>query len=49
MKNSNLKKITRDQQKQINGGAIKRCSETVPCTVGWCCDGACKPYICIEA
>ncbi|WP_449384747.1 bacteriocin-like protein [Chryseobacterium luteum] len=44
----NLKKLNREQQRQINGGAITRCSITRPCSIGWCCDGACKEYACIE-
>ncbi|CAM3125127.1 bacteriocin-like protein [Chryseobacterium flavum] len=43
----NLKKISREAAKQINGGAIRRCNEQIPCTVGWCCDGVCSPYICM--
>ncbi|CAH0232882.1 hypothetical protein MP478_05040 [Chryseobacterium sp. WG14] len=42
----NLKKLSREAAKQINGGAIRRCSNTVPCTVGWCCDGVCTPIMC---
>ncbi|WP_414846952.1 bacteriocin-like protein [Chryseobacterium sp. IT-36CA2] len=44
----NLKKLSREKAKQINGGSIERCSETRPCSVGWCCFGACSPFICIE-
>ncbi|MFN1217703.1 bacteriocin-like protein [Chryseobacterium kwangjuense] len=44
----NLKKLNREQQKQINGGAIARCGITRPCTVGWCCNGVCSPHACIE-
>ncbi|WP_265131396.1 bacteriocin-like protein [Chryseobacterium oranimense] len=43
-----LKKLNREQQRQINGGAIDKCSVTRPCTIGWCCDGICKEYACIE-
>ncbi|MGE8555635.1 bacteriocin-like protein [Chryseobacterium jejuense] len=42
----NLKKLNREAAKQINGGAIARCSNTRPCTIGWCCDGVCSPYMC---
>ncbi|MDM1553114.1 hypothetical protein PYS58_22235 [Chryseobacterium indologenes] len=42
----NLKKISREAAKHINGGAIGRCSITRPCSVGWCCNGVCSPYRC---
>jgi hypothetical protein len=44
----NLKKLNREQQKQINGGAITKCSETHPCFIGFCCRGVCMEYACIE-
>lgn len=44
----NLKKLTREKAKLVNGGAIERCSDTNPCIVGWCCYGTCSPFICIE-
>ncbi|WP_410493993.1 bacteriocin-like protein [Chryseobacterium sp. G0162] len=44
----NLKKISREAAKQINGGLIGKCSRTNPCTVGWCCNGVCSPRACIE-
>ncbi|WP_449390379.1 bacteriocin-like protein [Chryseobacterium vrystaatense] len=44
----NLKKLNREQQRKINGGDFRRCSATRPCTIGWCCDGTCSPYACIE-
>ncbi|WP_420911841.1 bacteriocin-like protein [Chryseobacterium angstadtii] len=44
----NLKKLNREQQSQINGGAINRCSITRPCSVGWCCSGICSPHACID-
>ncbi|MBL3546397.1 MULTISPECIES: bacteriocin-like protein [Chryseobacterium] len=44
----NLKKLSRETAKQINGGATERCSEHNPCSVGWCCNGICSPHICIE-
>ncbi|MDR6514240.1 hypothetical protein [Chryseobacterium camelliae] len=46
----NLKKLTREAQKAVNGGAIQRCSDIYhnPCTTGWCCNGVCRPYACIE-
>ncbi|WP_250253365.1 hypothetical protein [Chryseobacterium sp. Marseille-Q3244] len=44
----NLKKISRETAKQINGGKMERCSDTNPCVAGWCCNGICSPFICIE-
>ncbi|WP_167031003.1 bacteriocin-like protein [Chryseobacterium sp. Tr-659] len=44
----NLKKLSREKAKQINGGAIEGCSESNPCTAGWCCFGICSPFICLE-
>lgn len=44
----NLKKLNREQQKQINGGAIIKCSASQPCFIGYCCWGACMEYACIE-
>ncbi|UOU98199.1 bacteriocin-like protein [Chryseobacterium daecheongense] len=44
----NLKKLSRSEQKHINGGAIRRCSRTSPCTIGWCCNGICSPQACID-
>jgi hypothetical protein len=45
----NLKKLNREQQRQINGGAINRCNNTTrPCTIGWCCNGVCSPMACID-
>ncbi|MEJ5051967.1 hypothetical protein WH221_19240 [Chryseobacterium culicis] len=44
----NLKKLSRQAAKQINGGSIERCSESNPCPVGYCCNGICSPFICLE-
>lgn len=44
----NIKKLNRKQQKQISGGAINKCSETRPCFIGYCCQGACMEHICME-
>ncbi|WP_165828298.1 hypothetical protein [Chryseobacterium phosphatilyticum] len=44
----NLKKLSREATSQIKGGGFQRCSETDPCPVGWCCNGMCKEFICIE-
>ncbi|MCL8537262.1 MULTISPECIES: bacteriocin-like protein [Chryseobacterium] len=44
----NLKKLSREKAKQINGGLIERCSETRPCFIGICCRGVCMEYACIE-
>ncbi|WP_409013986.1 MULTISPECIES: bacteriocin-like protein [unclassified Chryseobacterium] len=47
----NLKKITRETLKIINGGdRNNRCRDihNNPCTTGWCCNGTCYPYACIE-
>lgn len=44
----NLKKLSREKSKLINGGMIERCSETRPCFIGFCCRGACMEYACIE-
>lgn len=40
MKKSNLKKLRRNEQKQINGGGpIRKCSVQAQCWPGECCDG----------
>ncbi|WP_223607228.1 hypothetical protein [Chryseobacterium sp. OSA05B] len=44
----NLKRLNREQQKQINGGAFQKCNATRPCTIGWCCEGVCRLSACIE-
>lgn len=44
----NLKKLSREATKQIKGGGFTKCSATDPCNVGYCCEGICKEYICIE-
>ncbi|WP_172625733.1 bacteriocin-like protein [Chryseobacterium panacisoli] len=44
----NLKKLSREKVKQINGGSIERCSDSNPCTVGYCYYGICSPFICLE-
>ncbi|SHF44953.1 MULTISPECIES: hypothetical protein [unclassified Chryseobacterium] len=44
----NLKKLNRKQQSQINGGAFQKCSVTRPCFIGFCCQGVCMEYDCIE-
>ena len=45
----NLKKLSREATKQINGGSGPfRCSETRPCYIGFCCRGACMEFACIE-
>ncbi|MCS4302356.1 hypothetical protein [Chryseobacterium sp. BIGb0232] len=43
-----LKKISRAKASQINGGSTERCSEFNPCAAGWCCNGICSPFICME-
>ncbi|WP_167367420.1 hypothetical protein [Chryseobacterium carnipullorum] len=43
-----LKKLNRDQRRQINGGGINKCSETRPCFIGFCCRGLCMEYDCID-
>ncbi|WP_165571879.1 hypothetical protein [Chryseobacterium sp. JM1] len=45
---NHLKKLNREQQSQINGGAVNRCNATRPCTIGWCCAGVCRPFAYIE-
>ncbi|WP_165828294.1 bacteriocin-like protein [Chryseobacterium phosphatilyticum] len=44
----NFKKLNRNQQKQIQGGAFRKCSIQNPCSVGWCCNGVCSPMRCID-
>ncbi|MBL1222947.1 hypothetical protein JET18_18985 [Chryseobacterium sp. L7] len=44
----NLKKLNREQQRKINGGAFEKCSATRPCFIGFCCWGVCMEYDCIE-
>ncbi|MGG5210224.1 bacteriocin-like protein [Chryseobacterium sp. MIQD13] len=45
----NLKKLNREQQRQINGGVYYgQCGPTRPCSVGWCCNGTCSPFKCLE-
>ncbi|MDN3694221.1 hypothetical protein QWZ06_19025 [Chryseobacterium tructae] len=47
MKNSNLKKLSRQAAKEINGGiGLFRCSEKRPCSVGYCCNGECIDHDC---
>jgi hypothetical protein len=48
MKNSNLKKLTRNEQKSVNGGTIKRCTNNSQCFGGWCCDMICVINACME-
>ncbi|RKS97561.1 bacteriocin-like protein [Chryseobacterium defluvii] len=48
MKKSNLKKLSREAQKQINGGAFKQCTSHEQCVIGWCCNYMCVEYACIE-
>ncbi|MCS4302355.1 MULTISPECIES: bacteriocin-like protein [Chryseobacterium] len=43
----NLKKISREAAKQINGGFAPKCGENIPCSIGWCCQGVCKPQRCM--
>lgn len=44
----NLKKLTREAAKQINGGiGLFRCSITRPCSVGYCCNGECIDHDCM--
>lgn len=47
MKNSNLKKLNRAQQKEIQGGGpFKRCTEHYQCPGGSCCENTCVLYNC---
>ncbi|MGE8432119.1 MULTISPECIES: bacteriocin-like protein [Chryseobacterium] len=47
MKNPNLKKISRQEQKEIKGsGVIKRCFEHFECPGGSCCHNVCVLYPC---
>ncbi|WP_165826515.1 bacteriocin-like protein [Chryseobacterium oncorhynchi] len=47
MKNPNLKKISRQEQKEIKGsGIIKRCFEHFECPGGSCCHNVCVLYPC---
>ncbi|MFZ4927562.1 hypothetical protein [Chryseobacterium sp. Mn2064] len=40
MKNSNLKRLNRQEQKAIKGsGPIKKCSSSAQCDPGECCEG----------
>ncbi|MGN7865927.1 bacteriocin-like protein [Chryseobacterium sp. 22458] len=51
MKNSNLKKLSRNSQKEISGGAgggIKKCNYSFECPGGSCCRNACVYYPCPE-
>ncbi|WP_410494469.1 bacteriocin-like protein [Chryseobacterium sp. CH1] len=44
----NLKKLSRQAAKEINGGMkLFRCSETRPCSVGYCCNGECIDHDCM--
>ena len=44
----NLKKLSREAAKQINGGiGLFRCSITRPCSVGYCCNGECIDHDCM--
>ncbi|MBP2615831.1 bacteriocin-like protein [Chryseobacterium jejuense] len=42
----NLKKISRQAQKEIIGGIIKRCIEHFECPGGSCCRNTCVLYPC---
>ncbi|MDH6252973.1 hypothetical protein M2347_002700 [Chryseobacterium sp. H1D6B] len=44
----NLKKLNRAQQKEIQGGALARCTTNSQCFGAWCCDGRCVPQACIQ-
>ncbi|MGU3373782.1 bacteriocin-like protein [Chryseobacterium sp. M5A1_1a] len=45
----NLKKLNRDETKQINGGGpIKGCTRDSQCTYGACCKGVCMEFACFE-
>ncbi|WP_157676870.1 bacteriocin-like protein [Chryseobacterium sp. T16E-39] len=44
----NLKRLNRQEQKEINGGALKRCTSHGQCFGAWCCNGICVPQACIE-
>lgn len=47
MKNPNLKKISRQEQKEIKGsGVVKRCFEHFECPGGSCCHNVCVLYPC---
>lgn len=50
MKNSNLKKLSRDNQKEILGGirGIQKCEYSFECPGGSCCHRACVYYACPE-
>ncbi|UKB78399.1 MULTISPECIES: hypothetical protein [Chryseobacterium] len=37
MRNSNLKKLNRQEQKGINGGGIKKCGSNADCGPYLCC------------
>lgn len=49
MKTSNLKKLSRSEQRSINGGALKKCVNNNQCFGGYCCDRFCVPDACMEA
>ncbi|MGG5210226.1 bacteriocin-like protein [Chryseobacterium sp. MIQD13] len=44
----NLKKLSREKQKQVNGGIIKQCISHDQCFIGWCCNYMCVDYMCPE-
>ncbi|WP_374461867.1 hypothetical protein [Chryseobacterium taeanense] len=44
----NLKKLTRNDQKTINGGVLQRCKYHFECPGGSCCQNVCVYYNCPE-
>ncbi|WP_167369996.1 bacteriocin-like protein [Chryseobacterium ureilyticum] len=50
MKNSNFKKLNREEQKEIKGSLqIKKCRNSTQCDAGECCTGGmCLPSPIIE-
>ncbi|WP_410470238.1 bacteriocin-like protein [Chryseobacterium sp. FH2] len=45
----NLRKLTRKEQQQINGGTIsKRCQTNNDCLGLWCCDMRCVNIACVQ-
>ncbi|WP_185287407.1 hypothetical protein [Chryseobacterium lactis] len=45
MKNPNIKRLNRTEQKEIKGsGPVKKCSTSVQCDPGQCCEGGMCMY-----
>lgn len=44
----NLKKLSRKDQQQINGGGITLCKTDSQCVYGSCCNGVCMEHACLE-